>query len=414
MVPKKRLISLFSGCGGMDLGFEGGFRVRSAFVNPFFHPDWVITQEAEWVTLAPTCFETVFANDIEEHAKRAWNLYFGQRRNVASIYNVMSIVDIVKIVKNGIMKVFPDSIDILTGGFPCNDFSVAGKRNGFDSHRSHSGEIRLDEPSVESRGQLYIWMKEVIEITQPKVFVAENVKGLVSLKDVKNVIENDFRRIGGGYVVVPARVLYAPDYGIPQTRERIIFMGFKRSCLRPEALIALCNDNIPMDYDPYPIQTHSKIGGNGCLAYSTVRQALDGLGEPEDSDDLSHRFYSKAKFMGAHCQGQKEVDLDSLCPTIRAEHHGNIEYRRLSLEHGGRRYDELHNNLHERRLSVRECARLQTFPDDFRFVVKEAVGRSFFINSTSGYKMIGNAVPPLLAYHLAKRIEFLWDKIFEE
>ena len=94
--------------------------------------------------------------------------------------------------RNGV-NVFPEDVDVVTGGFPCQDFSVAGKRKGFNSHKNHKGELIEDkEASVETRGQLYMWMKEVIEITQPKIFIAENVKGLVNLGDVKSIIQNDF------------------------------------------------------------------------------------------------------------------------------------------------------------------------------------------------------------------------------
>jgi DNA (cytosine-5)-methyltransferase 1 len=117
--------------------------------------------------------------------------------------------------------------------------------------------------------------------------------------------------------------------------------------------------------------------------------------------------------MGKHCQGQREIALDLPGPTIRAEHHGNIEYRRLSKEHGGMIDEEIKKGLPERRLTVRECARLQTFPDDYEFVVKNHGERKFYINATMGYKMIGNAVPPLLAYHLARRLEEIWDKLFK-
>ena len=395
---------MFSGGGGLDLGFEGGFDVIEEAVNGQIHPDWLLNRHNGWVTLPETGFETVFANDIDVNTAKAWTRYFSKKHNVNGVFHTMSIVDLVKKELQG-ENILPSNIDVVTGGFPCNDFSVAGKRNGFASHRLHDGSLRTTEATEESRGKLYIWMKQVVEIVQPKIFYAENVKGLVSLADVKEIIENDFREISGGYIVVPARVLYAPDFGVPQTRERVIFIGFKKSALLPEALRALQKTNVPQEYDPYPIQTHGTIAG--LLPYTTVAQALKDLGEPQDSQDLSHQKYSCAKFMGKHCQGQKEVDLDSPGPTIRAEHHGNIEFRRLSREHGGILQHELDAGLLERRLSVRECARLQTFPDDYEFVVKntepdeldlglQPVEKGYFLNSTSGYRIIGNAVPPLL------------------
>ena len=141
-----------------------------------------------------------------------------------------------------------------------------------------------------------------------------------------------------------------------------------------------------------------------------LRHAFIGLLEPGLSSDLSQNKYSKAKYMGKHCQGQNEVCLDSVGPTIRSEHHGNIEFRRLSVEHGGANESELEKGLTERRLTVRECARIQTFPDDYEFVFNE--GRKDGVSAASAYKIIGNAVPPLLAYHIAKRLELNWEKYF--
>jgi DNA (cytosine-5)-methyltransferase 1 len=139
------------------------------------------------------------------------------------------------------------------------------------------------------------------------------------------------------------------------------------------------------------------------------------LKEPEEATDFSQRYYSKAKFMGIHCQGQKEIELDKLAPTIRSEHHGNIEYRRLNLENGGKKIDELQKGLKERRLTLRECARIQTFPDDFNFVIPHKEKTTKFLLSPSiGYKLVGNAVPPLLAYHIAKKIESNWDFYFNK
>lgn len=81
-----------------------------------------------------------------------------------------------------------------------------------------------------------MWMREVISITQPKMFIAENVKGLTNLNDVKEIIEKDFSSVcNEGYLVVPAKVLNAAEYGVPQGRERVIFFGFKRSELTEKA-----------------------------------------------------------------------------------------------------------------------------------------------------------------------------------
>jgi DNA (cytosine-5)-methyltransferase 1 len=262
-----------------------------------------------------------------------------------------------------------------------------------------------------------MWMRAVIEIVRPKVFIAENVKGLVSLADAKKIIENDFRSIGGnGYLVVNAKVLRAQDYGVPQTRERIIFIGFKRDALTKEAvkqLTTLCDDS---PFDPYPRRTHGDPNNRQNLApFVKVKDAFVGLKEPEDSNDPAQKVYSKAKWYGKHCQGQSEVDLKGLGPTIRAEHHGNIEFRRLSDIHDGRYSEELEAGLKERRLTVRECARIQTFPDDFIFVRSSSVlGPDFALSPSDGYRVIGNAVPPLLAFHVAWRLQELWPLIFKK
>lgn len=253
-------------------------------------------------------------------------------------------------------------------------------------------------------------MREVITLTQPKLFIAENVKGLTNLNDVKDIIEHDFAQAGdGGYLVVPARVLYAPDYGVPQSRERVIFFGFKRSALTPEALTALSQQNIPLQFDPYPIKTH----GEGRWPIVTCKDAFIDLKEPEFSQDPSQMVYSKAHFMGTHCQGQSEVKLDSVGPTIRSEHHGNIEFRRLSEEHGGTHSNELRKNLPERRLTIRECARIQTFPDDYEFILKKTEKHNA-LSSSDSYKIIGNAVPCVLAYNIAKSIESKWELYFNK
>lgn len=416
-LPTLNVLSLFSGCGGMDLGFEGGFNVYKDSVNTKINPHWNTRKENnDWVYLPKNRFHTVFANDIRPEAKRAWTEYFAKFGIPKCEYYVTSIVELVKLQKTNQKSMFPQNVDIVTGGFPCQDFSIAGKRMGFDSDKSHDGQKRDDDtPSVESRGQLYMWMREVIGLVQPKMFIAENVKGLTNLKDVKEIIEKDFASVcDGGYIVVPARVLHSAKFGVPQSRERVIFFGFKKSALNQEALEALSSDEINEKYDPYPKETHAEKPNpdSELKPFVTLGKVFADLLEPDKTDDKDQTKYSKAKYMGSHCQGQTEVNLDGIGPTIRSEHHGNIEYRRLSVEHGGKHNNELGSGLKERRLTIRECARIQTFPDDYHFVLPACEDEPS-VSASEAYKLIGNAVPPLLAYNIAKRIEDNWSLYFD-
>lgn len=413
------VLSLFSGCGGMDLGFEGGFSVLSSCVNEILTPQFIDKKiDGNYVQLKKTRFKTVFANDILTDARNAWVNHFSKRGYDAELFHTDSIVDLVKLHNSG-FNVFPGNIDIVTGGFPCQDFSLAGKRNGFESHKNHIGEIIKDDaPSAETRGQLYMWMKQVIEITKPKIFIAENVKGLVNLSNVKDIIQKDFSSAGdNGYIVLNPRVLHAANYGVPQSRERVIFIGIKKSALNKEALKELEKEIISDKFNPYPKPTHAyTVEGEKLKKHVELKEIFNLLEEPEKTTDLSQRFFSKAKYMGSHCQGQTEIKPTGIGPTIRSEHHGNIEFRRLSKENGGKIDKELSKGLQERRLTPRECALIQTFPPDYDFVIERKDGRkgTFLVSPSQAYKIIGNAVPPLLAYNVAKRIEDVWDLYFNE
>ena len=147
------------------------------------------------------------------------------------------------------------------------------------------------------------------------------------------------------------------------------------------------------------------------LPFVTTKQCFCGLQEPEVTSDVSQKKYSKAKYMGKHCQGQTEINLDYIGPTIRSEHHGNIEYRRLSKEHGGNHTDELKKGLKERRLTIRECARIQTFPDEYEFIIPKK-GDIKGVSASDAYKIIGNAVPPLLGFNIAMRLQENWELYF--
>ena len=393
----------------MDLGFEGDFEVLRRSVSD--RPEIVGRKRSNMIRLPSTSFETIFSCDVVRSTKTAWEQYFSEIRGAsAETFHLESIVDVVKNLRDkkatyGLMTSKGRSlVDVVTGGFPCNDFSVAGKRLGFDSNKSHRGnksflDEDLDNPTEENRGMLYFWMKEFIAEVRPKVFYAENVKGLVSLGDAKRIIEHDFASIGdSSYFVLPVKVLKAMEFGVPQTRERVIFIGVDKTQLRSEIKKFIeKNGQLPPELDLYPTETH----GEGRIPLVTAGEALQDLPEPDQSNDPSQQSFSRAKYMGK-MQGQAEVRNDRPGPTIRAEHHGNIEFRRLSQEHGG-----TNTGGPERRLTVRECARIQTFPDDFNFVIP---GK---LSASDGYRAIGNAVPPLLAWRLADRLDEVWDKLFK-
>ncbi len=408
----RRVLSLFSGCGGMDLGLEGGFICHKKSVTNDNFIDHAVNED--WVMLKRNVFRTVFACDILEEARLTWLRYMSRFDVNPDIYHLDSIVDLVKSHRDG-QDVFPHNIDIVTGGFPCQDFSVAGKRKGFDSAVSHNGEKRADDkPTEETRGKLYMWMKQVIDIVQPKMFIAENVKGLVSLGDVKDIIQKDFSSANGNdYIVLNPQVLHAANYGVPETRERVIFIGVKRSALSPDAIEALEKDEIPDEYNPYPNPTHNfNCRDNSLPKPVCCRDIFQNLAEPSESADLSQKTYSKAKYL-THGQGQTEINYDGLAPTIRSEHHGNIEYRRLSSEHGGKNVEELQKGLSERRLTPRECALIQTFPPDYPFVFYKPNSCRYAVSPSEAYKVIGNAVPPMLAFNIARRIQNIWSLYFD-
>nr|MCU0341651.1 DNA (cytosine-5-)-methyltransferase [Spirosomataceae bacterium] len=169
------VVSLFSGCGGMDLGFIGGFSIFGNYYgkNPF---------KIEW------------ANELNPYACKSY------ARNIDSNIYCGDIRDY--------MDKLPSQADVLIGGFPCQDISINGKGLGISGARS----------------SLYTYMVEAIKLTKPKVFVAENVKGLLmkTRKESLDKILHDFNELGYD---ISYQLYHAADYGVPQSRERVFIVG---------------------------------------------------------------------------------------------------------------------------------------------------------------------------------------------
>ncbi len=336
--PLWSVVSLFSGCGGMDLGFLGGF-------------DFLGRHYADHSNVSGKKFKIAFAGDIMKEACFEYRRFFGKRDPETIVVNddIKAFLDSVEASvdtsKDQQLLTFPYKADVVIGGFPCQDFSVAGKRRGFQNER----------------GQLYLQMKRVINLLNPKIFIAENVKGLVNLGEALEVIKADFANTGiEGYTIF-SKLHHAADFGVPQTRERVFIVG-----VRKDLDSSLFN---------YPLETHSASPEETGLApWVTAGEAIGDL-LVENSHLPNQDQYSKARNYGRHCQGNREIREDYPGPTIRAEHHGNIEFHYSA----------------GRRLSVRECARIQSFPDDFVFNT----------SASAAYKLIGNAVPPVLGWHIA-------------
>ena len=328
-----KVVSLFSGCGGLDLGIVGGFSYLGKYYkkNPF---------------------DIVWANDINERATSTQKLNFPNLNVVCG--DITSILG----TNDGEDSLLPDfeipEADVVIGGFPCQDFSVAGKRKGL----------------TVQRGKLYQSMAKVIAMVKPKVFLAENVKGLISWEDglaIKTITE-DFASLG---YKVKYKLFNTADYGVPQSRERVIIIGIR--------------NDINTDFE-WIKPTHSSTDKK-LLPWVTIKEAISDLENEEKHKSLPNYGYSKAKYLEGK-QGNAITKADKPAPTMRAEHHGNIEF---------------HYKL-PRRLSAREAARIQSFPDNFVFVQ----------SVSDAYRQIGNAVAPVFAWHLAKMLEEILDQTKEK
>ena len=297
------VVSLFSGCGGLDLGFRGDFDVYGRHYDAL-------------------PFKVLWANDINAAACRTYRRNLSGHIHEGDVWEQMSHM--------------PTNADVVLGGFPCQDISINGKRRGVAGDRSG----------------LYRAMVETVSRVRPKVFVAENVKGLLLPynKESLALVLADFRQLG---YEVTYQLYNAADYGVPQMRHRVFIVG-----------------TLPgiKAFAP-PAPTHPKD------AWMTCKEAIGDLAGVEEDESMNHIWSRAAKSAD---QGGRIVKADRPADTMRAECHGNIQF---------------HYEL-PRRISMREAARFQSFPDDFRFDAK--------LRETE--RMVGNAVPPVLGWHIANAV----------
>jgi len=339
---KPTMVSLFAGCGGLDLGFkQAGYKI-------------------------------LWANDFDKDAQAVY-----AKNNLGKIDGR----DILEIEASEI----PDC-DILTAGFPCQPFSNAGNRKGVH----------------DSRGMLYEECLRIIGEKMPKVFVFENVKGLLSTKHINgkqlvDVIHNDLSVIGKIGYNVEYELLNASDYGVPQNRQRVVFVGVRKD-----------------------------LGKTFCFPVPQNKQGLtlrNVLNVPADTPNQVHWCLSPQAY-GMVAQipeggSWKDIPYEKLAPRFQRirdnmeKYHSPNFYRRFSR-------DEISGTItasaqpencgiihptQNRRYTIREIARIQTFPDNFIFIDKtqrDIVGM---------YKVIGNAVPVKLAEVIAIAIK---QQVFEK
>ena len=190
-MKKYSVISLFTGCGGLDLGFTGGF----SYLGKIYPKN---------------NFEIIWANDIDKASCETFRKNFGHDIVCGDISEIINNKHSFSLFD----KPLPDNADVVIGGFPCQDFSHAGKRKGFNS----------------SRGLLYQSMIQVVKQTKPLVFIAENVRGLMTMNNGE-ALKTIIREFSAAGYNVGYKLLIAANYSVPQTRERIIIVGTRKDSL---------------------------------------------------------------------------------------------------------------------------------------------------------------------------------------
>lgn len=303
-----KAISLFSGAGGLDLG---------------------IIQAGNTV---------LWANDIDKDAVATY------RENIGNhiVHDDIRNIDV---------SLLPNA-DVVVGGFPCQGFSQA------NTHR-----VLHDE-----RNELYKFFYNVIKVKQPKFFIAENVKGILSYakgEAIKQIIA-DFE--GAGYIT-RVNLVNMADYGVPQLRQRVVIIG-QNVKLGKEMLFR------------FPAPSHNQDGNNGLQKWVSIKKAIDHFPNPNEENNVLNHIYSAYKVVYRNYTAHRKTDPEKPSPTIIARGNGGGGVCAIPHYNGNRR------------LTIRESASVQTFPEKF-----------YFVGSMNAcYRQIGNAVPVKFAKLLGKEL----------
>jgi DNA (cytosine-5)-methyltransferase 1 len=303
-----KIISLFSGAGGLDLGFQkAGHKI-------------------------------VFSNDIFYDAVKTYENNFIVRPDQRDIKDIPS-------------HEIPDA-DALIAGFPCQGFSVANRKRS----------------ARDPRNSLYKHIARVAKDKKIKIILLENVQGLKEFnsgKEFQRIIKT-FSDLG---YEIKSQVLNAADYGVPQKRKRLFILGIHKKFN--------CKIIFPPKQKFWDPKTMLKIKKR---KWQTIGAALKRFPEPDTNHKIQNHEATKYKLRFNGHLGHRYINANEPAPTITAR----------GDEKGG--VVIIHHPNNKRRLTVREAAAIQTFPDKF----------IFFGSKTSGYRQIANSVPPKLSYEIAK------------
>ena len=307
-----KIVSLFSGAGGLDLG------------------------------LINAGHEIVWANDFDADAVATYRENIGDHAVLGDICAIAS-------------SDIPNA-DVIVGGFPCQGFSQANM-------------LRFAE---DERNRLYLEFLRIVRDKKPLYFLAENVRGILSLDGGRAIakIEQDFAQAG---YRVDKRLFNVADFGVPQMRRRVIIAGTRIDLPAAQDFV-------------FPAPTHAKpesAGKLGLKPWVSVSSAVARFPEPDGSDRIPNHVCSLYKVTNRNFTGHRRTDPSKPSPTILAR--GN----------GGGGVCAIQHPQNHRRMSIREQAAIQTFPDDFAFV-----GRL-----NSAYRQVGNAVPVLFGQCLGQMLK---------